>query len=229
MLLRDPVNRPAEILPIAGREKFGGKDETWLNGVAAAAPCAVRKMADGRTVLAEETKLKRLDWETATERRLSSLHWVSSSAERDSEELFGRVFNAQVNRYSKLGEEEVEKSPVIRHDAYSYDSPGVHWLALNPCAGRQCGWKISNTDHFRWIDDNEGTMVESIWWVDGLVDQSPPHFEEEVGEGWLVVASAEAVSAIEASCGAMKRRIKVTRSYVDKGEIHARSALAEEN
>lgn len=229
MLLRDPVTRPAEILPIAGREKFGGKDETWLNGVAAAAPCAVRKMADGRTVLAEETKLKRLDWETATERRLSSLHWVSSSAERDSEELFGRVFNAQVNRYSKLGEEEVEKSPVIRHDAYSYDSPGVHWLALNPCVGRQCGWKISNTDHFRWIDDNEGTMVESIWWVDGLVDQSPPHFEEEVGEGWLVVASAEAVSAIEASCGAMKRRIKVTRSYVDKGEIHARSALAEEN
>jgi hypothetical protein len=42
-------------------------------------------------------------------------------------------------------------------------------------------------------------MVESVWWVDGLVDESPPHFEDEVGEGWLVVASAEAVSAIEAS------------------------------
>lgn len=73
MLLRDPVTRPAEVLPIAGREKFGGKDERWLNGVAAGVPCAVRTIADGRTVLAEGTKLKRLDWETATARRLSSL------------------------------------------------------------------------------------------------------------------------------------------------------------
>jgi hypothetical protein len=72
-------------------------------------------------------------------------------------------------------------------------------------------------------------MVESVWWVDGLVDESPPHFEDEVGEGWLVVASAEAVSAIEARYGAMKRRVKVSRSYADKGDVHARSAWAEEN
>lgn len=134
-----------------------------------------------------------------------------------------------VNGYSKVGKEGVENSPLIRHDAYSYDSLGVHWLALNPCVGRQCGWRILSAGQFRWTDDNDKIMVESLWWVDGLVDQSPPHFEEEVGEGWLVVASAEAVSAIEASCGVMKRRLKVTRSYVDKGDMHARSALAEEN
>ena len=64
---------------------------------------------------------------------------------------------------------------------------------------RQGGWKISSPGHFRWIDDKDKIMVESVWWVDGLVDESPPHFEDEVGEGWLVVASAEAVSAIEAS------------------------------
>ena len=42
-------------------------------------------------------------------------------------------------------------------------------------------------------------MVESIWWTDSLVGQAPPHFDDEVGEGWLVVASQVAWDTINRS------------------------------
>jgi len=37
-------------------------------------------------------------------------------------------------------------------------------------------------------------MVESIWWVEGLLEQSFPRYDNEVGEGWLVLARPEALS-----------------------------------
>jgi len=229
MFLLEPAIRPADVPAIAGREKFGGNNERWLDVVGSTAPSPCRRMADGRIVLAEETKLKRLDWETATEVRCSSLEWASSGADPDSDRFFTSVFNMHAKEYSSLAEKGFDQSSVIRHDAYWYESPGVHWLALNPAVGRQCTWKLADRGLFRWTDGNDETVVESIWWVEGLIDQSPPHFEDEVGEGWLVVASPEAVSAIEARYGALKRRVKVTRSYRDKGGAHVRSTWAEEN
>jgi len=227
MLLLDPTIRPVDVPAIAGRGEFGGKEEGWLDAVSSAAPSACRKMADGRIVLAEETKLKHLDWETATEVRLSSLTSALLRGRPSADRLFGSAFNMRVSEYSNL--EPLEDSLVVRHDVYFYESPGEHWLALNPVVGRRCTWKLADSGLFWWADGNGETMVESIWWVDGLIDQSPPHFGNEVGEGWLVVASPEAVSAIEARYGPMKRRVKISRSYRDEGQPHARSATAEED
>jgi hypothetical protein len=227
MLLLDPVIRPMDVPGITGRDKIGGKDEEWLDAVISAAPSACRKLTDGRIVLAEETKLKHLDWETATEVRLSSLSWALFPGHSGADGFFGSAFNLHVSEYSSL--KRPEESLAIRHDLYFYESPGEHWLALNPAVGRQCTWNLADSGLFRWADGNGETMVESIWWVDGLIDQSPPHFGNEVGEGWLVVASPEAVSAIEARYGPMKRRMKVSRSYRDEGDAHVRSTWAEEN
>jgi len=226
MLLCDPISRPSEFPPIGGRDKSGGKSETWLDGVSAAAVCAIQTMADGRAVLAEETRLTHLDWDRATESRASSVRWVSPDSKGDSEELFGSSFNTLVREYSRFGKKGIEKFAIIRHDAYFYESPGVHWLALNPYVGRHCGWKFPEAGRFRWTNDKDEIMVESLWWVDGLVDQSPPHFDDELGEGWLVVASPAALSAIEAAFGATKRRVKVTRSYVVNGHTHTKSTWA---
>src|ERR1017187_580901 len=87
------IRCPSELPPIAGRDKFGGKSETWLDGVSTAAVCAIQTMADGRAVLAEETRLTHLDWDRATESRASSVRWVSPDSTGDSEELFGSSFN----------------------------------------------------------------------------------------------------------------------------------------
>ena len=107
---------------------------------------------------------------------------------------------------------------VFRHSDYAYDSPGNNWLALNPTIGSSLGWSVAEDGLFRWVNNAGQTMVESIWWTDGLVGQAPPHFDDEVGEGWLVVASQVAWDAITSQLGTLKRMVHVERSFYDKGE-----------
>jgi len=73
---------------------------------------------------------------------------------------------------------EVDATPtplILHHIAYGYDSHGADWLALNPDVGYLIGWKLANDGLFRWVDNEEQVMVESVWWVDGLFEQAPPH------------------------------------------------------
>jgi hypothetical protein len=56
-------------------------------------------------------------------------------------------------------------------------------------------------------------MVESIWWADGPFEASPPHVDQEVGQGWLVVASPEALAAIKTLFPDLSRVLTVERSY----------------
>jgi hypothetical protein len=56
-------------------------------------------------------------------------------------------------------------------------------------------------------------MVESIWWADGFTGHFPSHFDDEVGEGWLVVASQAAWDAIKSQLGPLKRRVHIERSF----------------
>jgi hypothetical protein len=176
-------------------------------------------------VIAEDTRLKRLDWEKASETRRSSL----VEARTLTGSFFGSAFNRLASEYSSLGDEAVDDFLVIRHNVYFYESPGAKWLALNPAVGRQCGWDLVEKGLFAWSDNHGQVMVESLWWTDGLVDQAPPHFGNEVGEGWLVVARPDAVSAILAARGLVKRRLKISRKYQDKDGAHEQSAQAEED
>jgi hypothetical protein len=89
---------------------------------------------------------------------------------------------------------------------------------LNPTIGSRLGWSVAGDGLFRWVNNAGQTMVESIWWTDGLVGQAPPHFDDEVGEGWLVVASQVAWDTITSQLGTLKRMVHVERSFYDKGE-----------
>jgi hypothetical protein len=66
------------------------------------------------------------------------------------------------------------------------------WLAFNPAIAIQLGWYLSEDGIFRWVDEQGKIMVESRRWQDGPIDRQPPRTREITGEGWLVVASAEA-------------------------------------
>ncbi len=99
-----------------------------------------------------------------------------------------------VLEYPELQTEKNDHSIVLRNNPRIYDSPGGEWLALNPKVGNSLGWNLSEEGFFRWVNDEGKIMVESIWWMDGNIDQAPPHFDDEVGEGWLVLASKEALT-----------------------------------
>jgi hypothetical protein len=71
-------------------------------------------------------------------------------------------------------------------------------------------------------------MVESLWWADGFVGHFPPHVDDEVGEGWLVVASQAAWDAIKSQLDPLKRRVHIERSFYNEGKRLQRNMHSEQ-
>jgi hypothetical protein len=218
MFLLEPIQRPASITAIGGKNRLVGVNEAWLEQTTQTADSACCKTDDGLIVLAEETTLKWLEWGTPTEVRRSVVTPSRTLYPEDTDAFFSKTVNRLVSEYPFLRADIATLPLVFRHSDYAYDSPGKNWLALNPTIGSRLGWSVAEEGLFRWVDNAGQTMVESIWWADGLVGQAPPHFDDEVGEGWLVVASQAAWDAITSQLGTLKRMIYVERSFYDKGE-----------
>jgi hypothetical protein len=230
MFLLEPIQRPASVSPMEGKNRFGGVDEAWLKQTTQTADSACFKTVEGLIVLAEETILKGLGWETPTEVRRSVVVQSRILYPEDTSAFFSKTVNRLVSEYPFLRAATATPLLVVRHSDYGYDSPGKNWLALNPTIGSRLGWSVAEDGLFRWVNNAGQIMVESIWWTDGLVGQAPPHFDDEVGEGWLVVASQVAWDAITSQLGNLKRMIYVERSFYGKGvrlqsDMHAERLL----
>ena len=141
--------------------------------------------------------------------------------------MFIGVVRKLVSEYPSLHDDAEILAMALRHTAFWLDSPGADWLALNPVVAFRLGWSIADDGMFRWVNDEGHIMVESIWWMDGrpmlLADGLP---EDEVGEGWLVLASECALEQIEEAFGSIPRRSAVVRRYEKGSEIIERMALS---
>jgi hypothetical protein len=69
---------------------------------------------------------------------------------------------------------------------------------------------------FRWTDADETLMVETIWWADGPAAISPYH-NAEMGEGFLVLASASGWTALSEKLGCLGRISRIRRSLTEDG------------
>jgi AAA domain len=228
MFLTEPTQRPASVPPMAGKRRFGGMNEEWLEQIVEAVDSACCKTADGLTILAEETTLKWLEREVPTEVRRSVVGRFTVPHSKDPNLFFSETANHLVTEYPFLCADPATPPLIFRHTAYVYDSPGQNWLALNPTIGSHLGWSLADDGLFRWINNAGQTMVESIWWIDGLDRQSSPHFHDEVGEGWLVVASPAAWDAIQSQLGPLRRLVYVERSFSSKGKRLQRDMHSEQ-
>ena len=123
--------------------------------------------------------------------------------------MFGSATRKFVSEYGELGYNFQTSELVIFHSAYWIDTPGANWLALNPVVGARLGWSIADDGMFKWLDDEGGVMVESIWWTDGhtkvLAEGLP---DDEVGEGWLVLTSKRAMEQIQEVFGPLSKKIR---------------------
>ncbi len=220
MVLAEPTLRPVDIEPIAGGREFRSRREQWPAQIKMPYEPVKRKTASGFVILAEETNLRRLEWGTPSETRRSVIRtYEAQSLQQDSGDgsLFAGVVNRLVAEYPTLNVGAEIRPLVARHEAYGYESPGQNWLALNPSVAGQLEWNLAKDGLFRWADNDGQTMVESVWWADGLVGQPPPHLEDEVGEGWLVLASEPASEAIQSLLPNLRRVVYVKRSYDHEG------------
>lgn len=211
LVLVEPIPRPLCIQPIALVGQQGRSNEEWLEHVNEALGSMIFQTEEN-VILAENTKLKHLEWETPIEIRQSLMLPSSTLRPPDPGQLWQRVTNRIVSEYPSLQVDGIPAPLTIQNVAYGFDSPGSNWLALNPLVGLQFTWHLSDNSLFRWVNTEGQTMVETLWWGDGSVEQSPPNFHNEVGEGWLVVASKPAWEAVKSQWGTLKRVLRVERS-----------------
>src|SRR5262249_55545023 len=158
------------------KNRLVGVNEAWLEQAVEAADLACCKTDDGLIVLAEETTLKWLERGNATEGRptVGGQSQVLYSERNDW--FFSQTVFRLVSEYPFRRVGTAISSLVLRHIAHIYDSPGKNWLALHPTIGFHLGWSLAEDGLFRWVNNAGQTMVESIWWTDGCLEQSPPHF-----------------------------------------------------
>ena len=222
MVLEQPTRRPAQIRR-AMETAPGEKAEDWVQNVDNALSSTDWMPDDQRIVVGEASNLIiRRDRRSMTETRYSVLNagnLALLSLEENPESMFGGVVRKHISEYPSLLDYSGRSKLVLRHTADWVDSPGGNWLALNPAIAIRLGWSIAVDGIFRWVDDQGRVMVESIWWMDGRpmlhADGLP---EDEVGEGWLVLASESALGQIEEAFGSLSRRSAVVRRYESGSE-----------
>ena len=232
MLLVEPAPRPEYVPLVSTDERGDSRNKAWVERVEEALNLSVRKTFGDRVVLAEETTLKKLDWGGPTEERVSAVLPLSevSRSENDRDVPFHEVVNELYTEYSDIALSSAAGQLVVRHSEYGYESPGEHWLALNPSVGRQLGWTPTDTGLFGWADSEGKTVVESVWWTDGLSSRTYPLGDYTVGDGWLVLATEEALTLISEAYGALARILVTKRSWTNEAreELSASSRREED-
>jgi hypothetical protein len=196
LTLAEPGLRPSDV-PIIATDRWGDKEsESWVNDVASATSHLGARLGDGRIILAEYSELEAIGRNVRTERR-RSVFCAESDSQLDEEHLIPQVGETHVAQYPSAATEICRSSLVIRNSyGATAESPAGDWVAFNPALALSMGWVLSTEGMFRWTDCNGKTMVESLWWVDGPIGLRGMFTENCAGEGWLVVASTEAITEI---------------------------------
>jgi hypothetical protein len=74
------------------------------------------------------------------------------------------------------------------------------------------GWQPSESGWFRWINQNNHIVVESVWWQDGAFDLFSRYDHVEVGNGWLVLITEEGFQEIRSRLNTLARGGVIKRS-----------------
>jgi hypothetical protein len=196
LIVGRPKPRPRELppLPEEGAETWISP-ERWLKGLEGSEERLARQLPDGWIVIGERTELRRLDHEMPRELRSQSLGLQKALDPEDRADEFWRCRLSEIDRLSaSLG-----STPLIYHSDISYRGPS-DWMALHPRLAEACGWQRDETKLIAWRD-NEGPVVQSLWWRSGWLGSSHWTGHEEVGEGWLIVARERVLELLADALG----------------------------
>jgi hypothetical protein len=171
------------------------------------------RLIGDRIVLGEATRLRRPSWEEPEELIVSGAVRLEEGR-IGSPPPFEKVgLPILVRQYLKLPPDNEMKHLVIRVSDTGLDSPGAAWLALNPDCGRILKWRLDPDGLFRWRSSDGELMVETLWWTDGNVEYPPYVDDEEVGEGWVVLCSKNALGMITDQLGLIERAWDIARTF----------------
>jgi len=214
--LIQPEKRPPFVGPINRLSKYSIDEEQWLSSVSTLRENSYGFKHGEMIVLAEYTTLAILEQKKPYELRLMT---VVSSCEpevqlkKDPADFFNRCNNEYMNSYEEILPEDNDSCIIINNFLLGADSHCCNWLTVNPMLTKELGWHLSSEGLFRWLDAKENLMVESLYWIDGLIDHAPPLLGNEVGDGWLVLASSTACQQMSDHLGHINRRLYSARFF----------------
>ena len=217
-----PILRPERVEPISGLDWHEPHVQAWCERTPNAFGSMKKVLSDGRIILAERTILKNLAWGAPSETRFSkvSIHPFAFDFVESSEDEGAFFENIRVGLLQEYPHKTARDNPISieveNEEGWMLDTPGVNWLALNPSLARALNWKPDSIIPLRWNDQEGRIVVESVWWMDSHLHWLPPHLDDEVGEGWLVIATPEAYEAIKAVHGELIQIARISRSYISK-------------
>lgn len=186
-------------IPADDRSYYRLPDE-WRERASESLALLRPRTSDGQTVLAEWTRLRRVDHEWPEEERVAMVRAVAKEDLWSTYDVesghppFARFGVEQVKGYSDLSAPTSEF--VIMNEGYPFETPGTPWLAFNPAVASVLKWQPLPGRWFRWADARGVPVVESIWWNDGPFHQHTEGLREEVGTGWLVLATEQGFDEI---------------------------------
>ena len=227
--LLTPVSRPPEIIVPNGEEMGPYPRKDWVDSGAEAFPLVLDTLRDGRIVLGEFSRFVNLDWERPREDRCTMIcrvDWPGPDTLDDALKFFPSSSEWFAWDYPHLAKSQAWPSTIIRGYRYQVELTANDWLAMHPDIPLSLGWRLATEGLFRWVDAKGAIMVESIRWQDGSIHHHSPRLREVSSEGWLVVASSQAVELIAQAVGPAVRLSVILRRYRDqdkqdkKGIIH---------
>jgi hypothetical protein len=211
-----PSARPREIVAVT-RAQYDEFKQAWVADVRQFDTATLCRQVAHLFVIAEKSKLKPSGTGTATETRISVVCSTSlglPDPDIEQNRFFPSLMRETVSTYYDSSSD-VAGLPVLEHNGWGYDTPGDGWLALDAALARSFGWQPCPDRLLTWIHNGQ-IMSQTVWWADGLFEQSMPYYRKsEVGEGWLVLASPEAMEAVKSHIGEMQRIVSVKREIIE--------------
>src|SRR5439155_23851237 len=139
--------------------------EKWI-AEASDSSDVMRRLPDGRVVIAQDGEINAVDRGRPTEDRRSlvcpnSLDTLDESA---ADVPFQIEIGLRVSDYPSAAAQSVALVVCNRANGW-IGHPG--WLALVPAIGKALGWTLDSEGLFRWRDAAGQVAVESFWWRDG--------------------------------------------------------------
>lgn len=147
----------------------------------------------GWLVIGEYSLVRSLYWGTATE--TYKMH-LTGRQPAEEEDFLSVAFNQLTAAYYSLDEVDLDLL-IIRHCHFLQHTFKSQWLAFNPALARHLGWQPAPGKLFGWQDQANNLLIKSVYWVNGNIDMPPPRLESEAGEGWLVLASPDALAQLQ--------------------------------
>lgn len=190
--LCEPRERPK---PLAAMDWHMGTAEgqAWLNGEGADDWSEYPEWIDGFHIIGERTFFVRPDWEWPREERRRGIVSGPLGSERGHQSL--ETARGLTHEMYLSGRAQEDGQLIVLNSEGHLIGSQYMWAAVNANFARALGWHPSPGGPLHWKDAAGATTVKSVYWRDGWIWLQPPRFQS-LGEGWLVLASSDAVDAI---------------------------------